>query len=118
MTTGKILDGWDDGAFYDTTDPRDRPRIWQVGDRVVRVEGPPILLGSTGTVVEVDVPGLWPIRVEVDGRIGFGQVLASAEELAPDEEATASTDNFNATAPEQDAGASASNEPLRSRRAG
>jgi hypothetical protein len=81
-------DGWDDGALYDTTDLRDQPRTWQVGDRVRRVDGPPILLGSVGTVVAVGIPGMWPIRVKVDKRIGFGEVLCAANELAPVDEAT------------------------------
>ncbi|WP_460705675.1 hypothetical protein [Myceligenerans halotolerans] len=63
------------------------PRVWKVGDRVKRVEGPEILLGSVGTVVAVDIPGRWPIRVQVDARIGFGEVLCSADELAPEDEA-------------------------------
>jgi hypothetical protein len=58
--------------------------VWQVGDRVRRVAGPEILLGSVGTVVQVDVPGKWPIRVAVDARIGFGKVLCAAWELAPE----------------------------------
>jgi hypothetical protein len=61
-------------------------RIWQVGDRVWRVAGPEILLGSVGTVVQVDIPGRWPIRVAVDARIGFGKVLCAAWELAPEHE--------------------------------
>ncbi|MBE1876168.1 hypothetical protein [Myceligenerans pegani] len=86
--TGDITpDRWDDGAFYEV-DPRDRPpRRWKVGDRVRRVDGPPVLLGSVGTVVAVDIPGLWPIRVQVDRRIGFGEVLCAANELAPEDEA-------------------------------
>ncbi|GAB3162784.1 hypothetical protein GCM10027059_16010 [Myceligenerans halotolerans] len=89
MTAGEAVDsGWDDGTFYDTTDPADRPRVWQVGDRVKRVDGPPILLGSVGTVVEVDLPGMWPIRVRIDARAGFGKVLCAAHELAPADEDT------------------------------
>ncbi|GAB3159231.1 hypothetical protein GCM10027059_05120 [Myceligenerans halotolerans] len=64
------------------------PPVWEVGDRVRRVAGPEILLGSVGTVVAVDIPGKWPIRVAVDKRIGFGEVLCLARELAPEDEAT------------------------------
>jgi hypothetical protein len=86
---GSAGDGWDDGAFYDTN-PADRPpRGWKPGDRVRRVDGPPILLGSVGTVVAVDIPGKWPIKVAVDARIGFGKVLCAADELAPEEEGLA-----------------------------
>jgi hypothetical protein len=81
-------DDWDDGALFNTN-PADRPpHPWKVGDRVKRVDGPPILLGSVGTVVEVGVPGMWPIRVQVDKRVGFGKVLCEANELAPEGEAT------------------------------
>ncbi|MBL0886193.1 hypothetical protein [Myceligenerans indicum] len=85
MTTGcDVTDDWDDGAFY-SVDPADRPpRRWHQGDRVRRVAGPEILLGSVGTVIEVDIPGMWPIRVHVDNRIGFGKVLCSADELEPE----------------------------------
>ncbi|GAB4084033.1 hypothetical protein GCM10028784_06630 [Myceligenerans cantabricum] len=75
-----VTDGRDGG---DNVDPADRPpHRWQKGDRVRRVAGPEILLGSVGTVVEVDIPGMWPIRVQVDRRIGFGAVLCAADELA------------------------------------
>ncbi|WP_454853303.1 hypothetical protein [Promicromonospora soli] len=30
MTAEEILDSWDDGAFYETTKPSERPRTWQV----------------------------------------------------------------------------------------
>lgn len=77
-------DGWDDGTFYDV-DPADRPpRPWQKGDRVRFVAGPEILLGSVGTVVAVGIPGMWPIHVQVDKRIGFGEVLCAADELEPE----------------------------------
>ncbi|GAB3169651.1 hypothetical protein GCM10027059_34930 [Myceligenerans halotolerans] len=64
-------------------------RVWAVGDRVRRVGGPEILLGSVGTVVQVGIPGRWPIRVAVDARIGFGEVLCAAWELAPEDETPA-----------------------------
>ncbi|MBE1875950.1 hypothetical protein [Myceligenerans pegani] len=57
-----------------------------MGDRVRRVGGPEILLGSVGTVVQVGIPGKWSIKVAVDARIGFGEVLCAVRELAPDDE--------------------------------
>lgn len=73
------------------------PPEWQVGDRVRRVAGPPILIGSVGTVVEVDVPGMWPIRVQVDARVGFGKVLCAADELAPEGESAPADEEGSAT---------------------
>ncbi|GAB3172741.1 hypothetical protein GCM10027059_42650 [Myceligenerans halotolerans] len=64
------------------------PPVWQVGDRVRIVGGAPQLLGAVGTVVEVSLPGRWPVRVEVERRRGFGQVLRAADELASEDEAT------------------------------
>jgi hypothetical protein len=60
--------------------------IWEVCHRVGLVAGPEILLGSVGTVVQVGIPGKWPIKVAVDARIGFGKVLCAAWELAPEHE--------------------------------
>lgn len=85
---------WDDGAFYDSIA---QLRVWQVGDRVRRVAGPPILLGSVGTVVAVGIPGRWPIKVAVDKKIGFGEVLCAADELAPEGESAPADEEGSAT---------------------
>jgi transcription antitermination factor NusG len=55
---------------------------WEEGDRVRVVDGPRMLIGATGTVVEVDVPGEWPVRVNVD-RAGFDRALLAPDELEP-----------------------------------
>lgn len=78
---GEVIDGWDDATVADSTGSVNRPPVWQVGDRVRIVDGPPALHGAVGAVVEVDVPGRYPIRVAVEERRGFGEVLCAADEL-------------------------------------
>lgn len=56
--------------------------VWQVGDRVRIVAGSPQLVGAVGTVVEVGLPGPWSVRVQVEGRRGFGRVVRAPDELA------------------------------------
>jgi hypothetical protein len=77
-----VFDGEEDFASESTG----RPRAWEVGDRVRIVGGSPQLMGAVGAVVEVDVPGRSPIRIAVEGRRGFGQVLRTADELEPEGE--------------------------------
>jgi hypothetical protein len=62
-------------------------RAWQVGDGVRIVDGPRLLLGSTGTVVEVDLPGAWSVRVRID-RNGFDRATLAPHELEVAPEAT------------------------------
>ncbi|WP_460705250.1 hypothetical protein [Myceligenerans halotolerans] len=64
------------------------PQDWPPTPRVRIVGGSPQLVGAVGTVVEVGLPGRWPIRVQVEGRCGFGQVVRAADELEPEDEAT------------------------------
>jgi hypothetical protein len=54
---------------------------WQRGDRVRIIGGSPQLVGAVGSVVGVGLPGRWTIRVELQGRRGFGKVLRAADEL-------------------------------------
>lgn len=83
-----ILDAWDDGTVGDSlASPRVRV-VWRPGDRVRIIGGSPALRGAVGTVVEVDLPGLWSIRVAVEGRRGFGEILRAGYELEPESEAT------------------------------
>lgn len=60
---------------------------WRVGDRVRVIDGPRMLIGATGTVVEDDVPGFWPVRVCID-RGGFDRALLAAHELESASEVT------------------------------
>lgn len=74
------LDGWSDQTVGDS-DGAVVPRVWRSGDRVRIIAGPDLLRGAIGTVLEVDVPGPWPVRVAVSGRRGFGKVLVQPGEL-------------------------------------
>lgn len=78
----EVPDGWDDQTVGDSTGSVSRSRVWQIGDRARVVDGPRMLLGQVGTVVEVDVPGSWPVRLYI-GRRGFGGALLAAHELEP-----------------------------------
>lgn len=68
------------------TPKRNDPARWQVGDQVRVADGPRMLIGATGTVVELDAPGPWPIRVQIDSR-GFSSALLAAHEMEPASEA-------------------------------
>ncbi|MBO0610882.1 hypothetical protein [Myceligenerans salitolerans] len=83
----------DDFTVETTHDParprtpkRSHPARWHVGDQVRVADGPRMLIGATGTVVELDAPGPWPIRVQIDRR-GFSSALLAAHELGPADEA-------------------------------
>ncbi|WP_460702495.1 KOW domain-containing RNA-binding protein [Myceligenerans halotolerans] len=71
----------------DSTSSANEPRVWQVGDRVRVVDGPRMLLGAVGMVVEIEVPGAWPVRVYIERR-GFDRALLAAHELEPAREGT------------------------------
>ncbi|MBE1874804.1 hypothetical protein [Myceligenerans pegani] len=73
-------DFWAESA-YDLASARPS-HVWQVGDRVRVMDGPRMLLGAVGMVVEVDLPGAWPVRVHI-GQRGFGRALLAAHELGP-----------------------------------
>jgi hypothetical protein len=81
-----ILDAWDDGTVGDSSESPHVRVVWRPNDRVRIIGGSPQLLGAVGTVVEVGLPGRWPIRVQVEGRRGFGEVQRAADELAPEDE--------------------------------
>ncbi|GAB3170984.1 hypothetical protein GCM10027059_38450 [Myceligenerans halotolerans] len=81
-----ILGGEEDFAAKHTHDPVRRPKQWQVGDRVRIVDGPRMLLGATGTVVEVEALQAWQVRVDID-RAGFSTALLAAHELEPADKA-------------------------------
>ncbi|RPF20785.1 hypothetical protein [Myceligenerans xiligouense] len=44
-----------------------------------------MLIGATGTVVEIDIPGSWSVRVHID-RGGFDRALLAPDELEPADE--------------------------------
>lgn len=71
-----------DGSV-DDSDPlsaerRCSSRLWEVGNRVRITGGSPQLIGA---VVDVGLPGRWSVRVAVDGRRGFGEVVRALGEL-------------------------------------
>ncbi|GAB3158840.1 hypothetical protein GCM10027059_04240 [Myceligenerans halotolerans] len=82
-----IFEGEEDFAAEHAHGPARRPAQWRVGDRVRVVDGPRLLLGATGTVVEIDRPGAWEVRVHID-RGGFDRALLAPHELEPADEAT------------------------------
>lgn len=81
------FDGEEEFAAEKAHDPARRPELWQVGDRVRVVGGSRLLLGATGTVVEIDVFEAGQVRVDID-RNGFGRALLAPDELEPAEGAT------------------------------
>ncbi|GAB3170555.1 hypothetical protein GCM10027059_37260 [Myceligenerans halotolerans] len=82
-----IFEGEEDFTAETAHGAKRRPPQWQVGDRVRVVDGPRLLLGTTGVVVEVDLPGAWAIRVHID-RGGFDRALLAPHELEPADRAT------------------------------
>ncbi|GAB3172355.1 hypothetical protein GCM10027059_41910 [Myceligenerans halotolerans] len=82
QTQHEALDGWGDQTVGDSTSSVSPSRTWLVGDRVRIVDGPRLLLGALGMVVEVDLPGAWPIRVYI-GQRGFDRALLATHELEP-----------------------------------
>ncbi|GAB3172074.1 hypothetical protein GCM10027059_41470 [Myceligenerans halotolerans] len=82
-----VFEGEEDFAAEETGHPARLPQQWRVGDRVRVVDGPRLLLGATGMVVEVDLPGAWEVRVHID-RGGFDRALLAPHELEPVDEAT------------------------------
>ncbi|MBE1878858.1 hypothetical protein [Myceligenerans pegani] len=77
-----IFEGEGDFTAETTHGPPREPAQWQVGDRVRVVGGSRLLLGATGTVVEVDVFEAGQVRVDID-RAGFGRALLASHELEP-----------------------------------
>jgi hypothetical protein len=82
-----IFDGEEDFTSETAHAPAREPTIWQVGDRVRIVGGARLLLGATGTVVEIDVYEAGQIRVDVD-QAGFGKALLAPHELEPADQET------------------------------
>ncbi|GAB3170767.1 hypothetical protein GCM10027059_37810 [Myceligenerans halotolerans] len=82
-----VFEGEEDFTSETAHEPARRPAQWRVGDRVRVVDGPRLLLGATGTVVEVDVPRAWSVRVHID-RGGFDRALLAPHELEPIDGAT------------------------------
>lgn len=78
-----IFEGEEDVTAETTHGPARRPTRWNEGDRVRVVGGSRrLLLGATGTVVEVDVFEAGQVRVDID-RAGFGRALLASHELEP-----------------------------------
>ncbi|MBE1878763.1 KOW motif-containing protein [Myceligenerans pegani] len=88
-----VFDGEEDlaaeeaGRLHDPATREQPPRPWQVGDRVRVVDGPRLLLGATGMVLEVDLPGAWSVRVHIDRR-GFDRARLAPHELRPADQPT------------------------------
>ncbi|GAB3170707.1 hypothetical protein GCM10027059_37570 [Myceligenerans halotolerans] len=86
-----VFEGEEDFTAETAHDPAQapirRPQQWHVGDQVRVVDGPRLLLGATGMVVEVDLPGAWAVRVHIDRR-GFDRALLAPHELEPADRAT------------------------------
>ncbi|MBE1876111.1 hypothetical protein [Myceligenerans pegani] len=82
-----IFEGEEDFTAETTHGPAREPTRWKEGDRVRVVGGSRLLLGATGTVVEVDVYEAGQVRVNID-RAGFGRALLASHELEPADEAT------------------------------
>ncbi|GAB3159975.1 hypothetical protein GCM10027059_07060 [Myceligenerans halotolerans] len=81
------FDGEEDFTAETAHQPAQPSTRWSVGDRVRVIDGPRMLIGATGTVVEIDVPGFWPVRVRID-RGGFDRAILAPDELEPADKAT------------------------------
>ncbi|GAB3159537.1 hypothetical protein GCM10027059_05930 [Myceligenerans halotolerans] len=81
-----IFEGEEDFTAETIHEPAQASR-WRVGDRVRVIDGPRMLIGATGTVVEIDVPGLWTVRVRIH-RGGFDRAILAPDELEPADKAT------------------------------
>ncbi|MBE1875040.1 hypothetical protein [Myceligenerans pegani] len=77
-----IFEGEEDVTAEATHGPARQPIRWKEGDRVRVVGGSRLLLGATGTVVEVEVFEAGQVRVDID-RAGFGRALLASHELEP-----------------------------------
>lgn len=82
-----VFEGEEGFAAEKPHGPEPRPTRWKVGDRVRVIDGPRMLTGTTGTVIAVDIPGFWPIRVRIDRR-GFDQAILAPDELETADKAT------------------------------
>lgn len=82
-----VLEGDEDFTAETKHEPAPPSSRWQVGDQVRVIDGPRMLIGSTGTVVEIDVSEDWSVRVRIDGN-GFDTAVLAPHELEPADGAT------------------------------
>lgn len=77
-----IFEDGEDFAAEAAHQPAPPSLRWRVGDRVRVIDGPRMLIGSTGTVVEIGISEAWSVRVHID-RNGFDTAILAPHELEP-----------------------------------